>query len=341
MKFEDFTNPEDVTIGKMSEEDVKRIIKKVFKSSKFLLAILLILGIMGQSIYTINEQEEGVVFRFGKYINTTNAGMHFKIPLIDDVVKVKTTIQSFTFGYDELTDVDNIVSEFENEEAEMITKDFNFVKTDFFIEYKVQNGFDFLMKTDDALEIVKNMVSSSIRSVVNTYMVDEVLTSAKEEIQSKVKENVNDKLMDKQIGLILTQVTLQDSEPSTNEIKLAFDSVENARQEKNTMLNEAQRYRNEIIPKAQSDADKIVQDAEGEKQGLISEAEGQRIRFLNLYNEFVKNKEVTKSRLYLETMESVLKDVTKVIDFDGSTKVLNIGETNKSIVPVGGLENGE
>lgn len=312
--------------GRIGLDDIKIIIKKIKKVGVFFLILML----MSTSVYTLNEQEEGVVFRFGKYINTTNAGMHFRIPLIDEVVKVPTIINSFTFGYEEIPGGANI----ESEEAEMITKDFNFVKTDFFIEYKIQNGFNYLMKSDEPLGIIKNMVSSSIRSIVNTYTVDEVLTSAKEEIQTKVKEEVNTRLLDKQIGLILTQVTLQDSEPSTENIKLAFDSVENARQEKNTMLNEATKYRNEIIPKTQSVADKIVQNAEGRKQGLLNEAEGQAIRFNNLYEEYRKNKEVTKNRIYLETMEKILLDVTKIIDFEGSTKVLNINGLESGIVPI-------
>ena len=154
-------------------------------------------------------------------------------------------------------------------------------------------------------------------------LVDDVLTTGKSEIQAKIKEMIMAQLEQQEIGLMLTNITMQDSEPPTTEVMEAFKKVETAKQGKETTLNNAEKYRSEKLPEAEAEADQIIKNAEAAKQTRINEAEGQVARFNAMYEEYRKNPEITKERMYYEAMETVLPDVKLVIDSgDGVEKVL-------------------
>lgn len=279
--------------------------------------------------YQIGEQEQAVVVTLGKAKAVTETGLHFKIPLIQSVHKVNTTIQGFPIGYD-LTTNESIDSE-----SVMITSDYNFINVDFFLEYRIVDPVQYTYASQQPEVILKNLSQSCIRTVVSSYPVDDVLTTGKSEIQAKIKELITEKLEENEIGIQLVNITMQDSEPPTDEVVQAFKAVENAKQGKETALNNANKYRNEKLPEAEASADQIIKEAEAQKQMRINEAEAQVARFNAMYEEYRKNPVVTKQRMFYETMEEVLPGMKVIVDSgEGVQKVLPLdsftGGTDKA-----------
>ena len=287
------------------------------------IVILFFCTVAFESVYSIKEQEQGVVTTFGKAGSVVTSGLHFKIPFIQKVTKVNTTILGFPIGYNPAG-----TSEVSTEEAEaeslMITSDFNFVNVDFYVEYKVSDPVKYLYNSKQPTEILKNIAQSCIRTVVSNYTVDDVITTGKNEIQASIKEMIVEKLEQQDIGLMLVNISMQDAEPPTAEVIEAFKAVETAKQGKETAINNANKYQNEQIPQAKAKADQIIQDAEATKQKRINEATAQVVRFNEMYEEYVKNPLITKQRMFYETMEDVLPGVKLIID-DGS------GNLNKTL----------
>ena len=236
------------------------------------LVVLAIIGAMN-STYTINEQEQAVLVTLGQARSVTTPGLHFKIPFIQDVIKVDTTIQGFSIGYD---DEYNHSME---EESLMITSDYNFVNVDFFVEYRYSDPVKAVYASNEPVTILKNICQSCIRTVIGSYPVDEVLTTGKNEIQANIKEMIMTKLEKQDLGVQLVNITIQDSEPPTIEVMEAFKAVETAKQGKETALNNANKYRNEKLPEAEANADAIVKSAVAEKTQRINEATAQVARF--------------------------------------------------------------
>jgi membrane protease subunit HflK len=207
------------------------------------------------------------------------------------------------------------------EESIMITSDMNFVDIDFFVTYQVTDPLQYMYATEKPELILKNLIQSTIRGTVSAYTVDSALTTGKSEIQQNIKNIVMDELEKQQIGLSLIDISIQDVEPPTDRIKEAFSEVENARQNKESALNEANQYRNEQIPAAEAKADKIIQEAEAKKTARINEANGQVARFNSEYAEYTKYPLITRQRMFYEAMEDVLPNV-KIIISDGSTQTV-------------------
>lgn len=284
-----------------------------------LILFILIAGF--DSVYSIKEQEQGVVTTFGVANNVVTSGLHFKIPFIQKVTKVNTTIQGFAIGY---TGTGDESEEQAAAESLMITSDFNFVNVDFYVEYKVSDPVKYLFNAQKPEAILKNIAQSCIRNVVSNYTVDDVITTGKSEIQAAIREMIVEKLEQQDIGFTLVNISMQDAEPPTQEVIEAFKAVETAKQGKETAINNANKYQNEKIPEAKAKADQIIQAAEAAKQERINEATAQVVRFNEMYDEYVKNPLITKQRMFYETMENVLPGVKLIID-DGS------GNLNKTL----------
>lgn len=287
---------------------------------KVVIVVLLALIVAFNSNYQVKEQEQAIILTFGKPTGTAGSGLHFKIPFVQEIKKVDTTIKGLTIGYKEGT------GESIESESLMITGDYNFINVDFFIEYKVSEPIKALYASQNPISILKNICQSSIRTVIGTSNVDDVLTTGKAEIQAKTKDLVLEKLSDHDIGIQIVNITIQDAEPPTSEVMEAFKQVETAKQSKETAINNANKYRNEKLPAARADIDKIIQDAEATKARRINEALGQVARFNKMYEEYIKFPEITKKRMFFETMEEIMPDLEVIIDNgDGSTqKVLPI-----------------
>lgn len=305
------------------EEEFRKAAKKSGKFFKkfgwIAVAAIVVLIIAFNSTYQINEQEQAVLVTLGKPQSVTDSGLHFKIPFIQKVIKVDTTIHGFTMGYS--TDANGYV--LDTDESLMITSDYNFVNVDFFVEYKVTDPVKAVYNSENPELILKNIAQGCIRSVVASYDVDSVLTTGKSEIQSNIKQLIVGKLEEQDIGIMLVNITIQDSEPPTEAVMEAFKAVETAKQGKETALNNANKYRNEEIPDAQAKADGIIKNAEAQKEQRINEATAQVARFNAMYEEYVKNPKVTKLRMFYEAMENVLPDLKVIIvGTDGTQTVL-------------------
>ncbi|ADL33878.1 protease activity modulator HflK [Butyrivibrio proteoclasticus B316] len=278
------------------------------------IAVLALLCV-GESFYSVREQEQAVLTMFGKVLRVDTAGLYFKIPFIQDVHTIDMTTHGVGIGY-YIKDGQNITVD---DEGVMITSDFNFVDIDFYLEYKVSDPVAFYYNSSNPEVIMKNMALACIRNTVVNYTVDDVITTAKGQIQAEVKEKLQNELTNSNIGMMVVNLSVQDAEPPTEEIVQAFKSVETAKQGKDTAVNNAKKYQSEELPKAEADADKIVQDAEAYKQARIAEAEGQVARFNEMYEQYKLQPYITKKRLFYETMEEVLPDL-KVIITDGNTQ---------------------
>lgn len=283
-----------------------------------IIVVVVVLGILALgSTYQIREQEQAVLITFGKAQAVTDPGLHFKIPFVQKVKKVNTTIQGFALGYKADT------NEYQTEDSLMITSDYNFVNVDFFVEYRFSDPVKAVFASSEPEDILKNISMSCIRNVIGSYPVDDVLTTGKNEIQSVIKEMIIQKLEEQDLGIQLVNITIQDSEPPTTEVMEAFKAVETAKQGKDTALNNANKYRNEQIPSAKAKADAIIQDAEAEKTARINEATAQVARFNSMYEEYIKNPEVTRQRMFYEAMEEILPDLKIIIESpDGNVQSL-------------------
>lgn len=297
--------------------------KKYGKTIGIAVLILLIAIVSCESVYSIREQEQGVVTTFGKAGGVVTSGLHFKIPFIQKVTRVNTTIQGFPIGYAGNAGSDGMEESYAAESL-MITSDFNFVNVDFYVEYKVSDPIKYLYHSKEPEIILKNIAQSAIRNVVSNYTVDDVITTGKSEIQAAIREMIVEKLEEQDIGLMLINISMQDAEPPTQEVIEAFKAVETAKQGKETAINNANKYQNETIPEATAKADQIIQDAEAKKQARINEATAQVVRFNEMYEEYTKNPLITKQRMFYETMEDVLPEAKLIID-DGS------GSLNKTL----------
>ena len=259
------------------------------------------------SIYTINEQEQAVLVTLGQATSVTTPGLHFKIPFLQKVIKVDTTIQGFAIGYN--SDGSSL-----EDESMMITSDYNFVNVDFFVEYRYSDPVRAVYASSEPVQILKNICQSCIRTVIGGYPVDDVLTTGKNEIQAAIKDMILTRLEEQDLGVQLVNITIQDSEPPTVEVMEAFKAVETAKQGKETALNNANKYRNEKLPEAEASADAIIKSAEASKTERINEATAQVARFNAMYEEYIKNPEITKERMFFEAMEEVLPGLKVIIE---------------------------
>lgn len=299
------------------KNEVWQKVKRIMKRSGIGLVLVIAVPVIGfSSLYNVQEQEQAVVTTMGKARSVTQLGLHFKVPFIQNVKKVNTTIQGFAIGYDP---GDN---ESKEEDSLMITKDYNFVNVDFFVEYKVADPVKSVYASEDPLKVLQSITKSCIRTVIGSYDVDSVLTMGKNEIQTKIKQMIMEKLEGHDIGLTVVNVTIQDSEPPTQEVMEAFKAVETAKQGKETAINNANKYRNEKLPEATAQTDKILQEAESEKAKRVNKANSEVAKFNAMYIEFQKNPEVTRKRMFYETMEKVLPDMKVIIDGTDKTSTI-------------------
>ena len=285
------------------------------KFGKFIPIAIIVLAViiaLSTCFYTVDEKQMTVVTTFGKVTDTTGAGVHFKLPFgIQQAHKVDANVyQKFELGYTTTENGAEVVPE----ESSMITGDYNIVNIDFFVEYKVSDPVAYLFSSNQPELILKNLIQSQVRNVVGSTTVDAVLTDGKENIQMQVKELVTQILTEYNIGLTLVDVKIQDAEPPTQEVIEAFKAVETAKQQAETVVNDAKAYQNAKLPEAQAQADKLLQNAEYLKQNRINEAVQQVAMFEAMYKEYAQNPAITKSRMYYEAISQILPGVKLYIN---------------------------
>lgn len=284
-----------------------------------IIAVILLLG--STMFYTVQEQERAVILTFGKFDSDVDkAGLHFKLPYpIQTVIKLDANrTQRMHIGYREsngkLTPIP--------EEALMITGDENIVSADAVVEWRVSGLKQYLFNIDDPDSFLRNSAIAAIRSVMGSTKLDYAITEGKTEIQGKVKDKLIQMQKTYDTGIQVLDLKFQDIEPPEGEVQQAFKEVTNAREEKNTKINNANKYMNDRLPKARGEAQALIENANAQQKSRVLNAQGDVAKFNAIYSEYAKNPSVTKERLVLETLEKILPEA-KIIITDGS------GETVK------------
>lgn len=300
------------------------------------LVILLLLLAGMNSYYMLDEENYAVVMTLGSAEAVSQAGLHFKIPFVQRVQRVSKGIKGMPIGYSLET------QESIDEESVMITKDFNFVNTDFYLEYMVNDPVKYLYASAEPEATLKMLAQSYIRDTVGIYNVDDVITTGKALIQSEIKEKLTNRMIEEDIGLSVVNITIQDAFPPTTEVMNAFKNVENAKQGKETAINNANKDRNEKIPLAEAECDQIIKNAEAEKEARIKEAQGQVSRFEQMYAEYSKYPLITKQRMFYETMEELLPEMrVYLVDESGTQKLLPLDNFLSSVPASGNAAEAE
>ena len=271
------------------------------------LAAVVLLLLVFNAWYQLQEDEYAVITTFGKPTVVSTPGLKFKIPLIQKKTIVSKATQGFTIGYDART------GQSIEDESVMISVDFNFVNVDFYVEYRVIDPVKYLYNSRHPEAILKMLCQSYIRDTIGLYGVDDVITTGKAEIQAAIRDKIVDRLEKEDLGIALVNIAIQDAQPPTVEVQQAFKAVETSKQEAETAINNANKYKNEQLPAAAANADEILQQAEAYKASRIAEAEGQASRFAQLYEEYAKFPEITKQRLFYETITQVFPDMKVII----------------------------
>ena len=286
--------------------------KRAGRTVTLVVALLLLLSLGGTCFYTVDDKQQAVVTTFGKVTDIVDAGVHFKMPFgIQRVEKVDVNVyQKIELGYSSSGNGYTV----NDDESTMITGDYNIVNVDFFVEYKISDPVQYLYSSNDPELILRNLIQSQVRNVVGSSTVDAVLTDGKENIQMQVKDLVAEILEEYDIGLTLVDVKIQDAEPPTMEVVEAFKAVETAKQQAETVINDAKAYQNAQLPLAEAEADKLIQNAEYLKQKRVNEAVEQVAMFEAMYAEYAQNPAITRSRMYYEAISEVLPGVKLYIN---------------------------
>jgi modulator of FtsH protease HflK len=295
------------------------------KSLAFLAGGAIILwGLSG--FYIVDEGNHGVETRFGKYIGTTQSGLNWHLPApIERVDIVNVKQQRFIeVGYRSggRSSGSEQVTGSVPKEALMLTKDENYVDVRLAVQYQVKDAKQFLFDVVDPALTLKQVTESSLRGVVGSSVMDFVLTQGRSEIVTQIKKEVQEVMDSYQSGIQITSVNLQDAQPP-EQVQNAFDDTNKAKEDEQRLINEAEAYSNDVVPKARGAAARKIQEAEGYKEQVIAQAEGETSRFSKLLAEYVKAPDVTRKRLYIESMEAVLTETNKVlVDTKGGNNLL-------------------
>ena len=280
--------------------------------------VFVILAILS-SIYTIDPGEVGVIQRFGKLSTFTDPGLHFKVPFVDSLTKVNVEkIRRIEIGFRSDRRRINVL-----QESLMITKDENIVDAQAIVQWKIKDPGNFLFKVASPVLTIKNTAEVALRSVMGVTNIDDAMTTGRDEIQVKTKEFLQHLLDTYSSGVQITDVKLQIVDPP-EEVKDAFNEVVRAKEDKEKVINEAKGFFEDIIPKARGEAEKMILDAEAYRQKRISTAKGDTARFNQIYSEYRKDKDVTRTRIYLEKLEVILQKPKKIIGTDSSSGALNL-----------------
>lgn len=292
---------------------------KILKSWRVIVTVLFLVIILWQSIFQISTEEVGVITRFGRYVRQVEPGLNLKIPFAELVYKVPVERQQkLEFGF--RTTRAGINTQYTHsssakDESLMLTGDLNLAEVEWVVQYRVDNAYNNLFKVRNPESTLRDISEAAMRQIVGDRTVNEVLTVGRTEIGSRLQELIQKICREYSMGIKIEQVVLQDINPP-EPVKAAFNAVNEAQQEKETLINQAKSEYNKVIPKARGQAEETIQQAEGYAAERVNNADGEAARFTALYNEFIKAPEVTKRRIYLETMSNVIPEIGNVIISD-------------------------
>ena len=279
---------------------------------------------LASGIYTIDEGFQGIETRFGQYIGTTNSGLNWHIPFpIESVEKINVKEQRFIeIGYRSSMGGSAQGSVSVPKEALMLTKDENYIDVKLAVQYQVKDAKDFLFNLKDPKATLVQVTESALRGVVGGSDMDFVLTEGRSEVVAQTKTEIQKTLDTYNSGIQISSVNLQDAQPP-EQVQNAFEDAIKAREDQQRFINEAEAYANDVVPKARGAAARKIQEAQGYKEQVIAQAEGETARFTKLLGEYKKAPDVTRKRLYLEAMETVLSETSSVVvDVKGGNNMM-------------------
>lgn len=279
------------------------------------------------SFFTVETEEVGVIMRFGKYVDEAKPGLNFKVPFIDQVEYVPVQRQlKQEFGY--RTTSAGVNSSYRKAgyggESLMLTGDLNLGDVEWVVQYRIDNPFNYLFKVRNADETLRDISEAAMRQIVGDRTVNEVLTVGRAEVATEVEVILQAISNEYEMGIKIEQVVLQDANPP-DPVKPSFNGVNEAQQQRETLINQARADYNRIIPRATGEAQETIQKAEGYSLDRVNRAQGEVSRFNDLYTEYIKAPEVTKRRIFLETMQDVLPKMGQKIITD---------EQGNSVIPL-------
>jgi modulator of FtsH protease HflK len=306
-----------------------------------IIGILLIIFLVS-SVFTVNPEEIGVIQRFGKFTRVVSPGLNFKLPFgIETIKKVPVERQlKEEFGF--RTKIDGVrtgsaARPFQKESL-MLTGDLNAGEVEWIVQFRISDPYKFLFKVRDAISTFRDMNEALMREVVGDRSVSEVLTTGRVEVANTVTAKLQELCDQYETGIKVDQVVLQDVNPP-DPVKPAFNEVNEAQQEREKLTNQARSEYNKVIPKARGDASRMIEEARGYAVERVNQARGEATRFNSIFKEYLKAPEVTRQRIYLETMNDVLPRVgRKLITDKEATGILPLFQFSKETREIPGKE---
>jgi len=295
---------------------IKKYLRKI-------ILVLIILYAAFSSIYTVGPEEEGVVIQMGKYNRTVQPGLNFILPFgIEKIYKIpvqRQLKQEFGFRTTSPGQRSNYVKEGYQDESTMLTGDLNLTDVEWVVQYRISDSYQYLFKVRNADKTLRDMSEAAMRKIVGDRTVNEVLTVGRQEIASSVEQLLQELCDEYENGIRIDQVVLQDVNPP-EPVKPSFNAVNEAQQERETLINQAEADYNRVIPRARGEAQETIELAEAFALNRVNRAKGEADRFNSLFNAYVKAPEVTKQRIYLETMEKILPKLGHkvIVDEEGN-----------------------
>lgn len=308
----------------MSERDITPP-KKVNLKPKLMVVVVVVIALLAlvlSSFFVVDQTEQSVVLLLGRYNRIVGPGLHFKLPLgIEKSYNVPTQkIQNMTFGFrTEKAGINTVYSsgDYPNESI-MLTGDLNIVDVEWIIQYRITDARAWLFNVLYREKTIRDISQSIINSLVGDRAILDVIGPDRPSIETQAQDKMNERFKAYGLGITVTTVKLKNIVPPKGEVQNAFEDVNKAIQDMNRLINEGKEQYNREIPKAQGEAEKMVQVAQGYATERVNEAKGDVARFLSVLKEYKKNREVTKSRLYIETIEKIFAEDkgTDLIDKD-------------------------
>ena len=295
--------------------------------------VILLISVANSAYFTIKPGEQGVVLRFGKTLKTAEPGLNFKIPMVDQVIKVDVkNVNKEEFGFRTTRAAQR--SQYDNrgfdEESLMLTGDKNVIDVEWIVQYKIKDPVAYLFKVGDARQAVRDVSETSIRRIIGNMDFDFVLGN-RDVLAATSARNMQKELDRYESGIDIVKVQLQDVNPP-EAVKPAFNEVNEADQDMKRLVNEAEEHYNREIPKARGQAKQVLEESHGYAVERINRAEGETARFKSILIEYARAREVTRKRMYLETMQEVLPRVEDIYLVDkGQKSILPLLNLNKSI----------
>lgn len=318
------------------EELFRQGSQHVSKFSKWIpmLTIVLLLGFFAlTSFYSVDQGEVGVIRRFGKYSKTTQPGLHWKLPFnIDRLDKVRVErVFKEEFGFRTISAGVNTKysKKTYDEEALMLTGDLNVLDVSWIVHFKIKDPVHLLFNVRSPRETIRDLSESAMRQVIGDYSVNEAITTRKNEINQEVKLLLQNALDNYKSGVQIDKIELQEVLPPAV-VKASFNEVNEAEQEREKVINQSWEAYNKVIPKARGQAEKTIRESEGYALARVAKAEGDATKFLDTWNAYKDAKEVTRRRLYLETLEEIIPSAGKIFVFEPEANnilpLLNLSE---------------